>query len=234
MFVVCHMCTSLDGKIDGAFFGMPQTAPALRAYGDIRGYYGCSATLYGTTTMLGGYADGSAPALPEGGEAFPLEDWVNEAGRSLKNFIVSVDPQGGLGFSSNTLEKKGRPAAYVIEALTKQVAPAYLAYLRRLGISYVFAGESRLNCALLLEKLQARFGIDRLMIAGGGIINESFLQEELIDELSIVIAPVADGGDGVSIFERARFLPLHAPVAFSLREAKPLEGDALWLRYVRT
>ena len=28
-FVVCHMLTSLDGKIDGAFFGMPETALAL-------------------------------------------------------------------------------------------------------------------------------------------------------------------------------------------------------------
>ena len=57
-FVVCHMLASLDGKIDGAFFGAPQTAPALQVYGELRGFYGCQATLYGTTTMLGGYADG--------------------------------------------------------------------------------------------------------------------------------------------------------------------------------
>ena len=47
-FVVCHMLASLDGKIDGAFFGMPETAPALKAYGDLRGFYGCPAILYGT------------------------------------------------------------------------------------------------------------------------------------------------------------------------------------------
>lgn len=60
-FVVCHMLTSLDGKIDGAFFGAPQAAPALKAYNWLRGFYGCPATLYGTTTMLGGYAAGMAP-----------------------------------------------------------------------------------------------------------------------------------------------------------------------------
>ena len=32
MFVVCHMLTSLDGKIDGDFFGMAETAPALIAF----------------------------------------------------------------------------------------------------------------------------------------------------------------------------------------------------------
>lgn len=64
MFVVCHMLASLDGKIDGAFFGAAEAAPASRAYGELRKYYGCQATLYGTTTMLGGYADEK--------EAFPL------------------------------------------------------------------------------------------------------------------------------------------------------------------
>ncbi len=53
MFVVCHMLASLDGKIDGAFFGAAEAAPALKAYGDLRDFYGCQATLYGTTTMLG-------------------------------------------------------------------------------------------------------------------------------------------------------------------------------------
>lgn len=70
------------------------------------------------------------------------------------------------------------------------------------------------------------------MIAGGGTVNWSFLKEGLMDEWSLVIAPVADGGTtAVSIFEQADFLPAHGPVAFSLKEAKPIDGDGLWLRY---
>lgn len=234
MFVVCHMLTSLDGKIDGAFFGSAETAPALQAYAELRGYYNCPATLYGTTTMLGGYADGPAPATATDGAISAPEDYINANGLDIGNFIVSVDSLGTLGFHSHCIEKKGRPAAHVIEALTAQVSPAYLAYLRRLGISYVFAGDKLLNCALLLQKLQSLFGIERLMIAGGGTVNWSFAQEGLIDELSVVIAPVADGGtESVSIFERAAFMPAHAPVAFSLHAAKTLDGNALWLRYVR-
>ena len=34
-FVVCHMLTSLDGKIDGTFFGVPETVPAIKAYGEL-------------------------------------------------------------------------------------------------------------------------------------------------------------------------------------------------------
>lgn len=236
-FVVCHMLASLDGKIDGAFFSMPETAPALKEYAALRKIYHCQATLYGTTTMLGGYADGPAPALPADEQRAPggdAEDYVDEAGRAMENFIVSVDPAGALGFRSNCIARKGRPAAHVIELLTRRAAPAYADYLRRLGISYLFVGENRLDCGLALRKLQQRFSIERLMIAGGGMVNWSFLQEALIDELSLVIAPVADGSTcAVSIFERADFLPPHAPVPFCLQEARRLEGDTLWLRYTR-
>ena len=124
----------------------------------------------------------------------PRADWVNPTGKAMGNFIVAVDPQGQLAYSGLSIEKKGRPAAHVIEALTEQVAPEYLSYLQNQGVSYLFAGEERLNCTLLLEKLHRLFGINKLMLAGGGIVNGSFLAENLVDELSIVIAPVADGG----------------------------------------
>ena len=71
-FVVCHMLASLDGKIDGAFFGAPQTAPALQVYGELRGFYSCQATLYGTITMLGGYADGKVSPLSANGKGLPF------------------------------------------------------------------------------------------------------------------------------------------------------------------
>lgn len=232
-FVVCHMLASLDGKIDGAFFELPQTASALKAYSDLREFYGCQATLYGTTTMLGGYADGPAPALPEIAKSVPLVDWINPAGKDLGNFIISVDPKGELAFSSSTIKKKGRTAAHVIEVLTKQVSAPYLTYLQNQGVSYLFAGEKYLDCTLLLQKLQSLFGIEKIMVAGGGVMNWSFLQEDLIDEVSLVVAPVADGSTtSVSIFEQADFLPAHTPVAFTLKEVEKLEGNALWLRYV--
>lgn len=232
MFVVCHMLASLDGKIDGDFFSTLETMPALHAYGKLREFYHCPAILYGTTTMLGGYADGSAPPLNPVENPPAFTDWINPKGKAMGNFIVSVDLKGQLGFSSHQIAKKGRPSAHVIEVLTRQVSPAYLAYLQELGISYLFAGKDRLGCSLLLEKLQESFGIDRLMVAGGGVVNWSFLREGLIDELSLVLAPVADGGtESVSIFEQADFLPSHPPVAFALKEVKPLGENVLWLRY---
>ena len=108
-FVVCHMLTSLDGKIDGTFFGVPETVPAIKAYGELRSFYGCQATLYGTTTMLGGYAEGKVGQLPTVMSTPPRADWVNPTGKAMGNFIVAVDPQGQLAYSGLSIEKKGPP-----------------------------------------------------------------------------------------------------------------------------
>ena len=227
-FVVCHMLTSLDGKIDGTFFAAPQTRPALTEYGNLREFYNCNATLYGTTTMLGGYAAGRVGTLPKAESALPKEDYL--APSEVNNYIVSLDPKGILAFDSPYSEHKGRAKAHIIEVLTSEVSAEYLSYLRNAGVSYIFAGSTSFDCLLLLHKLKTMFGIEKLMVAGGGITNWSFAEAGLIDELSIVIAPVADGGtDTVSVFENVNGTA--GTAAFTLKEAKPLDGNVLWLRY---
>lgn len=108
-YVVCHMLTSLDGKIDGAFFGAPESGTAFAEYGNIRGYYECEATLYGTTTMAGSYSAGLAGEIPPSGRHYAKKDYV--APSDVKNYIVSVDPNGILGWESGYIEKKGRGRA---------------------------------------------------------------------------------------------------------------------------
>lgn len=229
-YVVCHMLASVDGKIDGNYMSSPECSGALREYGNLRGYYECQATLYGTVTMEGSYSAGLAPADLKAGQIYPREDYVADS--DIKNYIVSLDPKGVLGWESKYIEKKNRPKAHVIEVLTEQVSDEYLSYLRNYDISYIFAGDVEIDCPLLLSKLKALFGIERLMIAGGGYTNWSFLQAGCVDELSLVIAPLADGSTtSVSIFERSDFLPKKAPVALSLKEMKQIDGNGVWLRY---
>ena len=231
-YVICHMLTSLDGKIDGEFFSAPECLSALQQFSKVRTSCDCSATLYGTTTMEGGYADGRIGELPRGNSVYPREDYI--AASDVPNYIVSLDPKGVLAFSGKYLERKNRPKAHIIEVLTGQILNEYITYLRSLDISYIFAGEDQLDCELLLEKLKNLFGISKLMISGGGLTNWSFVQENLIDELSLVIAPVADGNrEAASIFEKADFLPHRAPASFTLKSVEQIDGDTLWLRYLR-
>ncbi len=228
-YVICHMLMALDGKIDGPFFTADETVPALHKYGEVRKLFDCPATVYGTTTMAGGYADGYVSDLPETELTFPREDYLG--GCDVKNYIVSLDGEGVLAWHGKYLEKKGRPKAHVIEVLTEKVSDRYLAYLRGFGISYLFAGKETIDCEALLRKLKTLFGIERVLLAGGGITNQAFAAAGLIDELSIVLAPTADGDSGsASLFETGGFSSA-APVAFSLKAVEQIEGDTLWLRY---
>lgn len=82
------------------------------------------------------------------------------------------------------------------------------------------------------QKLYSLFGIEKLMVAGGGVMNWSFLAQGCIDELSLVIAPVADGSTtAVSIFEQSEFSPYSSPIPLCLKQMKLLDENVLWLRY---
>ncbi|MGM7722857.1 dihydrofolate reductase family protein [Metabacillus sp. Hm71] len=60
-----------------------------------------------------------------------------------------------------------------------------------MNISYIIAGEDELDKALVLHKLATLFHMEQIMIGGGGLLNWSFLQNGFVDEVSIVMAPIA-------------------------------------------
>ena len=69
------------------------------------------------------------------------------------------------------------------------------------------------------------FGAETLLLEGGSIINGSFQRADLIDELSLVTAPVV-AGEGKPLFDKSGFS------AFSLAEIKQL-GGAVQAKYIR-
>ena len=114
--------------------------------------------------------------------------------------------------------------------LTEKVSDEYLSYLKNLGISYIFAGQSDLNCEIAMQKLYKLFGIERLVIAGGGYTDWTFADAGMIDELSLVLAPAADGEQKVTVFERNQN-SVNLGISFTLKEVRSLDGNAVWLRY---
>lgn len=146
-------------------------------------------------------------------------------------YYVSIDLSGRLGWKSHELTYEGTTAE-VVEVLSVNVSNDYKAFLRKLGISYVIAGEDKLDCQLLLGKLKELFGIEVLMLGGGGVLNWSFIQAGCCDELSVIIAPAADGSrETQTLFMTKEGLTTDIPKGFKLIEAKALESGSVWLRY---
>lgn len=96
------------------------------------------------------------PALDEAAPLVPEGDFVAEAHAGM--YYVSVDPSGKLGWESNQVTYVDT-TAHVLEVLTGKASNAYKAFLRKLQISYIIAGEDQLDYELLVEKLFFSFFI---------------------------------------------------------------------------
>src|SRR6267378_1550482 len=142
-----------------------------------------------------------------------------------RSYAIAIDPSGKLTWRSNAIDD-----AHVITVLTERVSDDYLAFLESRGVSYVFGGRASIDLRRVLAKLRTAFGIRRLLLEGGGTINGSFLAAGLIDELSILIAPVADGSVGTpTLFDAMTGKGLGRKLR--LISISRIKGDLVWLRY---
>lgn len=224
-YTVCHIFSALDGAITGNFMLMPETSAAREQYGKLRLTFDSNAILYGTTTMLD-FCDGYVTDLPK---SKPIDHKDYIAPHKEDRYVVAIDRHGKLAYSDSYLERHGLKQ-HIIEVLTKEVSDEYLAYLRKLGISYIFAGNKDLECEIAMVKLKENFGIERLVIAGGGYIDWAFADAGMIDELSLVLAPAADGEQKVTVFERSDN-SINRAVALTLKDVQKLDGNSVWLCY---
>lgn len=147
--------------------------------------------------------------------------------------MAVLDPDGTLGYDSATCERRGMEGSHIVALLREDVDTAYLSYLRRQGISYVLAGRGSFDAALAVEKLGTLFGITRIALMGGGYADGTFAAADVIDELSLVIAPVAQVASGQpSLFETMAGLTA-SPLTWQLADVERLPSSGLWLHYLR-
>lgn len=229
-FIVCHMMMALDGKITGPYMNTAAIKDPAQEYEHANASYKPQAWLCGRVTTDENFTHYRNPVLDANAPPVPEGDFV--AVKDATMHYISVDASGRIGWETNTLKYKDRPAAHIVEVLTEKASNAYLAFLRKMEISYIIAGKNQLDCRGAAEKLKALFDIETLMLSGGGFVNWSFLQAGLVDELSLVIAPLADGeNDTVTLFERSDYLAASTPAEFALKSVEKGKGDSIWLRY---
>ena len=230
-YVICHILSSLDGKINGPFMEAEAARTLGGEYGRIRREMGADAWLYGTTTVKE-FLNYREPVLEEtSGVPVPEGDFV--AGDETKPYFVALDTKGELGWESGRFANKGRAEAHVIDILTEAAPLSYRAYLRKRGVSYLLAGKTELDCKAAMEKLHRLFGIEKLLICGGGIMDWTFLKAGMVDELSMVLAPVTDGSCGrAAVFTRIPGSSEGGSIEFTLKAAEQIGDGGLYLKYL--
>jgi riboflavin biosynthesis pyrimidine reductase len=228
------MLTTLDGKINGDYLEEERTQYFIVEYEKIHERYGGKAWMCGRITMEENFTFGHKLDLThENIPSMPRTDYV--ATKDAKTYAIAVDPSGKLGWTKNYISEwsENRTEDHIVEVLTEQVSDAYLAYLQKIGISYIFGGKEQLDFMIVVQKLKKLFSIDKIMLEGRGILNGAFLNEGLIDELSLVLVPIADGStNSLTLFESSSHLPKTRPVNFYLKEIEKLDDGGLWMIYV--
>lgn len=233
-YVFCHMRVSLDGKIFGKHSKLPENKTSGDWFYDIafgeNAHYKNQGWLSGRTTTDDNFTNYQKPVLNENIPEVPQGDFIIDT--KLDKYYISIDPAGKLAWESNTLTYRDTKAQ-VLEVLTEKASNAYKAFLREKNIPYIVAGKNTLDAKLVLKKLKLLFHMDLVMLGGGGVLNWSFIQEGLCDEVSFVIAPVADGAaTAPSLFETKEGVSDDLPVSFTLKNVETNEEGAVWLTYM--
>ena len=221
--VICHMLSSLDGRILTG--GWPLSDEGRRQYEVVHEGYAADAWICGRVTMEEHFAQGVRPDAETAREhtGAPREDW--RAPGEHASFAFAVDSGGRLAWDTSDID-----GDHVVAVLSERVSDEYLAFLRDRGVSYLLAGAREVDLAAALEKIAAGFGVRTLMLEGGGRINGGMLRAGLVDEVSVLVAPVVDGRMGTpALFD---FDEDDAPrYRLALDAVERRADDVLWLRY---
>lgn len=228
--IICHMMSSVDGRLLAERWSPSSTGKSLdevtEPYFEISRQLNGEAWMIGRQTVQVHYF----PKTFEFEKYQPAESFAPFTGkRESERLAIVIDPKGKIWYEGDNLDGDN-----ILTILSTQVSEAYLSLLRDQGISYVFAGPEGEDLNLALETLNEHFGIQTIILEGGGIINGRFLKAGLIDELSLMIYPGIDGLSGIpSIFEY-KGSPgemLSEKVSMELFSTKQVENGIVWLQY---
>jgi riboflavin biosynthesis pyrimidine reductase len=216
------MVGSIDGRI--ATRGWPLTPEARQQYELVHASYEPDGWICGRVTMEPFAKQVRSEAeIAEEHAGAPREDFI--APGEHESFAFAIDANGRLAWESNDID-----GDHVVAIVTERVSDAYLAFLRERRVSYLLAGARDIDLSLALEKIAAKFGVRTLMLEGGGRINGGMMRAGLIDEVSVLVAPIVDARMGTPALFDVDDDDV-APHLLKLEAVERRVDDVLWLRY---
>lgn len=218
-YIICHMIASVDGRID---CDMTEQIEGGNEYYEALESLACPSMLMGRVTMQMHYAIAepfiAADTTPIGCEAFHIA-------RKAAAYCVGVDTHGKLQWGENEFDGQA-----LLVITDEQCPKAYHDRLTEQGISWIATGKNGINLARAMELLAEKFGVERLAVTGGGHINGAFLEAELLDEVSFMVAPGIDGRGGMAAVFDGIDDKNRPATQLHLQSVKQM-GETVWMRY---
>lgn len=191
-YIVCFMESSIDGRLkierySKSFYKQPDDF-AINEYmrigsDELKG----EAMLFGRTTY---YQDFCKNLYDYESHKTPASKFEPFKGKHNENhfYTIVMDSKGMPMYDEKLLQEYD-----FISILSETVSDDYLNYLRSINVSYIFAGNDGRDIEKALNTLHSLFGLNRILLEGGGTLNRIFLKLKLIDEITLFIVPSIDG-----------------------------------------
>ena len=218
-YIICHMMTSVDGRIDCA---MTTHLPGEEYYSTLE-ELDVDTHLSGRVTAQ---MEMSLPGIFESSSYTPLNEEAYSMVENSNGYEVIVDTKGTLLWPEANLDGKG-----LVILTSEKVSKEYLCYLDSLKISWIATGKEKIDLVKACDYLANKFNVKRMAVVGGGHINSAFLKAGLLDEVSILIGAGIDGrGNMTAVFDGLEQDQLVTQL--KLMSVQQYESDAVWLRYL--
>ena len=164
-YVICHMMTAVDGRIDCA---MTEQLPGVQEYYSTLDSLAAPSRVSGRVTAQ---LEMARPGIFEPQDAaLGHESFSRNA--DADGYEIVIDTRGTLLWDEPDTSE--RPLLIVT---SERVSRDYIAYLDGLHISWIACGKERVDLARACEILASAFGVERMAVVGGGHINAAFLAE---------------------------------------------------------
>jgi riboflavin biosynthesis pyrimidine reductase len=224
------MMTTLDGKITSGT-GVDILDDYFSLYTKVEDRLNAKSWMFGRVTMEA-FAEDLPVGLPTTQKDIDDTDYFLSTQSDYN--VFAIDTKGVLRWKDNTIKLANVDERINIIVIVTQKTPKdYLAYLQDNKISYIYGGKDAINFDLLFKKIKSKLGIDKILLEGGGILNGSVMNENLIDEISLLLLPiVVNRVDAPSIFEGEVQQILNIK-KYSLTKVERIENDVVWLKYKR-
>lgn len=218
-YIVCHMMTSVDGRIDCQ---MTSELPGVEDYYSTLHALDVPTTVSGRVTAELELAEPGSFCAKDP-EIYGQEGFSKKA--DAAGYEIVADTKGKLLWP----DAAGMQKPYLI-LTSEQVTKEYLYYLDQKHISWIACGKEKIDLARAAEILATEFQVKRMGIVGGAAINTAFLDAGLLDEISIVVGAGIDGrGCMASVFDGLSVD--HPLIHLKLMDVKKFDSEAVWLRY---
>lgn len=219
-YIICHMMSSVDGRIDCA---MTEQIDDSDAYYEALDKLECTSQLMGRVTMQMHYAD-SRPF--ESADTTPIGHTDFYVAAQADGYTVAIDTMGKLRWPNYCYD--GKP----LLVITSESCPkAYHDALTEQNISWIAVGKEKIDLAEAMEMLNREFSVDRIALVGGGHINGAFLENGLLDEVSLMIGAGIDGRKGMAAVFDGIENHCRPATLLTLESVEQVSEGTVWLRY---